>query len=294
LKEEIIMSKVAIVTDSVACLTKEHTEQYGIHVVPIKILFEGKVYHNGVDLAPSEAYQLLEKSPESFSTSPSTPQDYSGIFYELGTRLQDILCITVSAKLSTAFNMANLAKEEIKEKQPDINIEVMDSGTATAAQGFVVLAAAREAVQDKGTAEITEAAIKVKERVQLLFLLDTIRYAYRTGRIPKIAAQMGSMLGVKPIVTISDGLVHMVSAVRSKNRGIERLIKTMKRKVDNNQVHVAVMHTNRPEEAERLKERVAAEFDCAEIFVTEVSPIIGYSVGPGTLALAYYSSTDSI
>jgi len=284
------MSKVAIVTDSVACLTKEQIEKYGILVVPIKILFEEKIYRNGVDLAPSEAYQLLAKAPDYFSTSPSSPSDYTDIFRELAIKGQDILCLTVSSKLSTTFNVASLAAEQIKQEIPHSTIEIMDSKTATASQGFIALAAAREATRGNELSEVIKAAGTVRERVHFLLALETIRHAYRTGRIPKIATQMGSLLGVKPLLTISDGVVHLVGIVRTKQKGVKRLIKTMRRKVGSQPVHVAVMHTAVPEEAERLKESISAEFNCVELFLTEVSPIIGYAVGPGALGLAFYTA----
>lgn len=285
------MSKVAIVTDSVACLTKEQIEKYGIVVVPIKILFEEKIYRNGVDLAPSEAYQLLAKAPDYFSTSPSSPSDYTDIFRELAAKGRDILCLTVSSKLSTAFNVANLAAEQIKQELPQSTIEIIDSKTATASQGFIAQSAAQVAAKGSKLSDVVKLVNSMRERVHFLIALDTIRHAYRTGRIPKIATQMGSMLGVKPLLTISDGVVHLVGIVRTKQSGVERLIEIMRRKVGNQPVHVAVMHAAVPEEGEELKERISAEFNCVELFLTEVSPIIGYAIGPGALGLAFYTAS---
>ena len=283
------MQKVAVVTDSVACLNKEHTAQYGIQVVPIKILFEDRVYHNGVDLTPSEAYKLLAKAPDYFATSPSSPSDYTDVFREIAVKGRDIFCITVSSKLSTTFSVACLAKDIIKQEQPHTSISVMDSKNATASQGFIALAAARAAARGNTLDGVIKEASAVRDRVQFLLALETIRHAYRTGRIPKIATQMGSLLGVKPLLTISGGVVRPISVVRSKKRGVERMIINMRRKVGNNPVHVAVMHTDAPKEAEKLEHRISDEFNCVELFTTEVSPIIGYSVGPGALGLAFYT-----
>lgn len=285
------MSKVAIVTDSIACLAQEQIDKYGIVVVPIKILFEDKIYRNGVDLAPSEAYQLLAKAPDYFSTSPSSPSDYTGIFRELASKGQDILCLTVSSKLSTVFNVASLAAYQVQKKIPKCTIEIMDSKNATASQGFIALAAARAAAQGKELGGVIKVAGMVRDRVHFFLALETISHAYRTGRIPKIATQVGSMLGVKPLLTISDGVVHLVSIARTKQKGMERLIEIMKRKVGDQPVHVAVMHADVPEEAEDLKQRISAEFNCVELFITEVSPIIGYATGPGTLGFAFYTAS---
>jgi len=118
--------------------------------------------------------------------------------------------------------------------------------------------------------------------------LDTIRYVYRTGRIPKVAARVGSILSIKPILTMSSGLVRFAGAVRNKEHGIDRLLKMMRDMVGQSAVHVAVMHAYAPEEAERLKERVSAEFNCAELWLTEFSPVMGYATGTGTLGFAFY------
>ncbi len=283
------MGKIVIVTDSVACLPVEQVTKFGIRVLPIKILFEDKVYHDGVDLTPSEAYQLLAKAPDSFSTSPSSPSEYATIFRELVADKHDIFCLTISSKLSTAFNIASLAAKQVRHEAPQCTIEIMDSQNATASQGFIALAAAQSAAEGNEINEVIKVAHTIRGRVQFLLVLETIRHAYRTGRIPKIATQMGSILGVKPLLTISNGVVRVSSITRTKQSGLKRLIETMKRKVGNQPVHIAIMHTAIPNEAEILKKHIANEFHCIELLLTEVSPIIGYSIGPGALGVAFYT-----
>jgi DegV family protein with EDD domain len=284
-----LISKVVIVTDSVACLPDDQVKRYGIKILPMKILFKDKTFRDGVDLTASEAYQLLARAPDSFNTSPSSPSDYAAIFNELVAGRQDIFCLTISSKLSTAFNVASLAAEQVRHNVPQCTIEVMDSKNATASQGFIALAAAQSAAEGNEINAVIEAASVVKDRVQFLLALETIRHAYRTGRIPKIATQIGSILSVKPILTISNGVVHVAGIVRTKQRGVTRLIEMMKRKVVKQPVHVAIMHTAIPDEAEKLKKHISNEFNCLELLLTEVSPIIGYSIGPGALGVAFYT-----
>lgn len=283
-----MMQKVAIVTDSIACLTKELVEQYGIRIVPLNFYFGGRVYRDLVDITPTQAYELFLKDPGSFKSSAPSPEGFLEAFRELGNQTKDILCVTISAKVSTTYDIACVAKEQIRAEVPQSSIEVLDSETVTAAEGFVALAAARAVEDGKSLAEVVKAAEEMRERVTFLALLDTIRHVYRTGRIPKIAAQAGSMLNIRPILTSSSGLVRFVGAVRSRERGIERLLKIMKDKVGRNPVHVAVMHAYALEEAQRLKERVSSEFNCAELWITEFSPLMGYATGTGTLGLAFY------
>ena len=283
------MQNVAVVTDSIACLTRELVEQYSIGIVPIMLLVQGKVYRDMVDMTPSQAYELFLKEPESFNTSPASPGHYLEAYHEASKQAKNILCITLSSKLSTGYDMARVAKEHAKDKLPETSIEVMDSQNVTAAEGFIALAAARAAVEGKDLAEVVKVAEEVRDKVTFVLLLDTIRHVYRTGRIPKVACQVGSMLNIKPILTTSSGLVRFKGVVRNREQGINRILQIMRDKVGQSLVHVAVMHAYCPDEAEELKERIAAEFNCAELFITEFTPVMGYATGTGTLGFAFYS-----
>jgi DegV family protein with EDD domain len=281
-------NKVAIIIDSVACLTKELVEQYGIRIVPINFYANGKIYRDWMDITPNEAYELFLKDPDSFKTSGINPGECLEVYREASNHTSDILCITLSSKLSVVYQSALEAKERARAEFPQTRIEVLDSQTATATEGFVALAAARAAAEGKSLAEVVKAAEEMRDRVSLIALMDTIRHVYRSGRIPKIAARAGSMLNIKPILTISSGTVRFMGAVRSRERGIKRILKIMRDKVGRRPVHIAVMHAYALAEAQRLKERVASEFNCVELWVTEFSPVMGYTTGTGTLGLAFY------
>ena len=282
------MPKVAIVTDSIACLPEEMVERYGIRILPINFYSEGRVYKDWVDVTPSEAYELFLKDPDSFKTSSVSPGECLEAYHEVSKQTKSILCITVSSKLSAVYSAAQTAKEQAKAELPGTSIEVLDSRTAAAAEGFVVLAAARAAAEGKSLPQVIKAAEEVKEKVSLVALLDTVRHIYRSGRIPKVASWVGSMLNIRPIFTISSGVVRFRGAVRNKEHGIDRMLKVVGDKVGTNRVHVAVMHAYAADEAERLKERVSSEFNCAELWISEFSPMMGYTCGTGTLGFAFY------
>ena len=282
------MQRVAIVTDSVACLTRELVEQYGIEIIPINFYAGGKIHKDWVDITPSEAYELFLKDPDSFKTSAASPEDCLKVYRSASQRAEKILCVTISNKLSMMYDAAREAKELAMTELPQTSIEVLDSQTATPAEGFVALAAARAAAEGKDLADVLSAAEEMKDRVSAIVFLDTIRHVYRSGRIPKVASQIGSVLNIKPILTVS-GKVHFTAAVRNRKSGIERILQMMREKVGQNPVHVAVMHAYAPDEAERLKERIASEFDCAELWITEFSPVMGYACGTGTVGIAFYT-----
>ena len=282
------MQNVAIVTDSIANLTPEMIEKYRITIVPINICFRGEIYRDMLDVSTSEAYEMVLQDPENFSTSPASPGHYLEAFHKASKQAKNVLCITLSSKLSTGYNMACLAAKQAEEEIGNISIEVMDSQNVTAAQGFVALVAAQAAEEGKTFEEVLAIADDMRSRVTFLVVLDTIRYVYRTGRIPKIAAQVASRLNIKPILSSSNGLVRFVGAVRKKESGINRILIMMSEKVGQGKVHVAVMHAYAPDEAKKLREQIESEFNCAELWVTEFTPVMGYACGTGTVGFAFY------
>jgi DegV family protein with EDD domain len=279
--------KVAIVTDSIACLTRELAAKYEIEIIPINFYAGGRLYRDWVDVAPSEAYELFLQDPDSFKSSPASPEDCLEVYRTASRHAGSIACITVSARLSGMNNTATKAKEMAATELPGTTIEVLDSLTATPAEGMVALAAARAADEGKDMPEVIRAAEAIKPKVNAIVFLDTIKHVYRSGRIPKVASQLGSALNIKPILTVS-GMVHFAGMARNRNHGIERVLQMMRDKVGDRPVHVALMHAYAPEEAERLKERVTGEFNCIEVWLAEFSPIMGYACGTGTVGVAFY------
>jgi len=283
------MVSVAVVVDSIACLTREMVEQYGIKVLPLNFYVGDRIYRDWVDVTPSEAYELFLKDPDSFKTSSVSPGECIEAYREVGQKADSIICITVSSKISAVNNSATEAKNQVREELPRVTIEVFDSRTCAAAEGFIALAAARAAAAGKDLAEVVKAAEEVRERASFLIFLDTMRHVYRSGRIPKIASQAGSVLSVKPILTTASGVLHFAGVARSKGSGVEKLLKMMRERVGSNPVHVAVTHAYAPDDAVALKERISSEFDCPELWISEFSPLMGYACGTGALGIAFYS-----
>jgi DegV family protein with EDD domain len=279
--------QVAIVTDSIACLTRELVEQYGIEIIPINFYACGKLYRDWVDIAPSEAYELFLQDPDSFKSSAASPEACLQAFRVASQRSPSLVCVTVSARLSMMYEAARKAREMALIELPETSIKVIDSRTATPSEGMVVLAAARAASEEKGFEEVIRAAEEIREKVNAIVFLDTIKHVYRSGRIPKLASRLGSALNIKPILTVS-GVVRFAGMARNRRQGIERVLQMMRDRVGDYPVHVALMHAYAPEEAEKLREQVAAEFNCVELWLAEFSPIMGYACGTGTVGVAFY------
>lgn len=282
------MPETSVVTDSVACLPQEFIDRYGLDIIPLTFIVSGKTYRDGIDINSTQAYELFLQDPKIFKAAPSTPEDCLSILRQASQKAKNVLCITLSEKVSTEYNIIRLAVERAKNDLLETRIEVIDSETATAAQGLIVLAAARAANSGKSFQEVIDTAKNIKNKVHALVLLDTVRYVYRSGRVPKIAAQAASVLNIRPIFNIY-GSVHFVTAARSKKNGIERLLMLMRDKVGAQPIRVAVMHAYDLEEALKIKEQIISEFNCVEIWISEFSPVMGYATGTGTLGMAFYS-----
>jgi DegV family protein with EDD domain len=285
------MTETAVVVDSIACIPRELVENFRIKIVPANIFFNGKLYRDLIDLTPAQAYRFLNGAPQFWKSSAASPEDYAEAYRELGRSARNILVITISSKISMFYESARAAKKMVKKELSSTAIEVLDSKTAAAAEGLIALAAARAVNEGKTFKEVVNIARKVKKRVRFLGVLETIRHVYRTGRIPKLASQIGSLLSLKPILTGANGVIRFAGAARTKRSGVEKMLSMMREQAGNSgQIHVAVMHADAAEEAQMLRERIATEFNCAELFVTDFTPIMACATGRGTLALAFYKS----
>lgn len=283
------MTKITLVTDSVACPTKEQVQKYQIEIVPVNILFEGRVYREWIDITPTQAYQFLEKKPEEFATSAPSPGDFLAAYKKAARKgVEEILCLTLSQKISATWNSARMAKNLVKKEFPKVKIEVVDSETVAAGQTLLLLSAARAIEKGKNLNEILQLIEELKKKNRVFLILETIRHIYRSGRIPEIASKIGALLPLKPILTISGGKVHFAGAATSKKKGIEKLLKILKENFDKNLPEIGLQHANCLKEAEEMKEKVAKLFPSAEIFLSGFTPVMGYACGQGTLLVAFY------
>ncbi len=282
--------KVGIVTDSIACLTKELVEQHGIGIVPLTIYFQDKVYRDWGDISPAEFYALLRQAETLPTTSGSSPGPFLDAYYKASQRVCSILCITVPAKFSGMFNSARIAMEMVRKALPNVTVEVLECTTAAVGQGLVVLAAAKAAASGKSLDEVVDTAKSVMQRVNLFATLDTLHYLVKGGRVPKAAALASSLLKIKPIFTVNGGEAHPVTNVRTNPGAMKRILKIMGQKVTRGQpLYVAVMHYDALDRAKELMGKISSRFDCAELFITEFTPVMGVHTGPGVIGVAFYS-----
>jgi DegV family protein with EDD domain len=285
------MRKVAVATDSTCCLPQKLVEKYDIFVVPLVIVYEGNDYRDGIDMTPNEVYRIMRKKENLPTTSTASTGDFLNAYREMSQKAESILCITVTSLQSKTFEAASAAKEMAKEELPNTRVEVFDSRSVSSALGFIVLEAARVASQGAELAQVVEAARNMMGKVNFLAMLDTLYYLARLGRIARAAAWAGSVLDMKPVLEHNPvvGETMPVARPRTKKRAIERMLKIMSERVGNSTVHVMVHHADELEEAKRLAAEIESRFNCAEMYITEFTPVMGVHCGPGLLAIGFYA-----
>jgi DegV family protein with EDD domain len=283
------MSKVAIVTDSTAYIPPELIIKNDIKVAPQISIWDGgkETFLDGVDMMPAEFYARLKESKELPTTSQATVRYFKEMFEPLVAEGTPIIAILISEELSGTMQSAIQAKDMF----PDAKIELVDSRSTAMELGFQVLATARATEDGKSFEEIVAIARDASNHTGVFFVVDTLEYLHRGGRIGGASRLIGTALNMKPLLHIADGRVESYEKVRTKNKAIARMLDVIEEQVNGKpNLRIAALHAAAEEEAIELLESAKKRFNPIEAIVTEVSPVVGTHVGPGTVGLAF--STD--
>ena len=272
---------VKIVTDSSADLPAQLVQELGITVVPLYVRFGKETYRERVDISEDEFYQRLQHDPIHPNTIQPSPQDFADVYQKLSAKADGIVSIHISAKLSGTCNSALQGKEMIEKKCP---VEVVDSQLTTMGLGLIAMAAAKMAKAGEDLPSVVEEVKRIIPTIHVLGLFDTLKYLALGGRIGKAKALLGSILNVKPIITLKDGEVLPAGQVRTRSKGIERLIDFVKSTA--NIQDLAVLHNTTPDEAQTLAERIGSIFAKEQIVIARLGTTLGVHGGPGLLFVA--------
>ena len=281
-------SRVAIVVDSAASLPANADEDPQLYVAPMQLVIDGKTYDDGRDMTPDEFYRRLRGMSEPASTAAPSPQTYLDVFTSAAKRASSILCVTVSPRFSSSYDAAATAARLAKDALPRLEITLLDSESATGGEGLVVTEAWRAAKRGDTLELVTQAARKVVLEVSFLAFLDTLYYVWRSGRVRRLEYAGASLLKLKPMLELSRGEVRSVARPRTRSRATRRLLKMMRSRMGSQLIHACVVHGGCPEDAEELERAVEKEFECDELFVSQLSPVMGAHTGPGLLGVAFW------
>jgi DegV family protein with EDD domain len=273
---------IAIVTDSTADLPSQLARTRSITVVPLTLNFEGRSLLDGVDIRPSEFYRKLPNA----TTHPTTSQPSAGRFAEAYSELlvdhSDVISIHISEKLSGTYASASQGAEMTDSKR----VHVIDSQLVSMSLGLLTLAASEMVSRGDGASSIVERVSSMRALVQTYFSVATLEFLRRGGRIGRASAMLGSVLQVKPVLCIRDGLVTPLERVRTFDRALNRVVE-LTREVDRGKgLCVIVGHAD----AEADAERVARELEphCETLMIQPLGPVVGAHAGPGVVGVGVY------
>ena len=266
-----------VVTDSTADVPREWVDRYGIRVVPLKVLFGNTAFRDRVDLDDHEFLRRLEATQTLPSTSAPAAGEFADLYRVLAQECEAVISIHIGSELSGTVDAARLGAELV----PEVRVEVIDSHSVSMAVGFLCQVAA--------SASSTEEAMRlVQERIpklRIIALLDTLRFLEMGGRIGRARAMLGALLNLKPILGVREGTVGPLDRVRTRSRGLERILELLQE--DEPVERVAVMHARAPEEAQRLAAAVARAFPGAEVVTGQLGAVLTTHTGPGAIGFAY-------
>lgn len=282
------MSKIAIVTDSSAYIPENFLKGVPVFTIPLLLLWGEKSQKDGVDIKPEAFYHEMKVSKINPTTSQPAPNDFIALYKQLLDGGYDIFSMHISSVLSGTLDSATQAKNAIGSDR----IRVFDSCTTSMALGFQVLAVLKAIQNGADLAKCEEVAINAKLHTGLYFIVADLEYLRRGGRIGGAAAFLGTVLNLKPILTIRDGKIDAVEKVRTMNKAIDRMLELVEKDVEKmgTPLRVACLYSDDPVDAKRMAEhikRLRAKYPIEDTFSASLSPAIGSHVGPGTMGLCF-------
>jgi DegV family protein with EDD domain len=278
---------IKIVTDSTAYLPDQVIRDHDIRVVPLCVHFGREAFKEGVELSTAEFYARLKDAAELPTTSQPSAGQFLEVFQELTAAGHEIVALTISHKLSGTYSSAVAAQEML----PDARISVIDSLSTSIGLQLMVEAAAQAAARGASRQEIVDQIEDIKQKMYVLFVVDTLEYLAKGGRIGNAKAFLGTMLKIKPILILHEGAIEPLEQVRSKRKAVAEMLNLIAGRVDGGgqQAQVAVTHALVPEEAQEVSQEIASRLGCSQPRMATVGPVIGTHTGPGVIGIAIYA-----
>lgn len=278
---------IRIVTDSTCDMPPEYFQEYDLTVVPINIQFGTESYEDGITIDRATFYRKIDE----LGILPTTSQPSAGQFAEYYNRLAeegatDIISLHVTAKLSGTYHSSVLAQELVEDR---VRIHPFDSAGGTVGLGFMAVEASRMASAGKSVDEILARMELIRQRTNLVLTMKDLRYAQMSGRVGRLQSSLASLLNIKPVVLLEDGLLDVAEQTRTQRKATERMIDIMIERVGTTEpVNLAVVHAEAPDLGKELLDRTRTLFNCQETFSANLTSSLVVHFGPGTLGLFAY------
>jgi DegV family protein with EDD domain len=281
--------RVAVVTDSTASIPEEMLKELNIRTVAYYIHRGQEVLRDLVTIQRAEFLDWLSTTNILPTTASPGPGDYVDAYQELAkSGADEIVSIHMTSKASGAYQAACVAQSMLEEQMPDLRVEVIDTRNAALCQGWMVIEAARAAISGLRLDEITA---KVKAMIPVTHMLqtaDTLKYLYMGGRIGKAKHLVGSLLNIKPLIGVEDGVIVPLGVARSRAGAYQAMVEKIEEAVGKSKVKIAYVHAGAKQEVEKIRNIVEGRLNAVESFIGELSPALAVHTGPGTAGLCYF------
>lgn len=280
---------IKLVTDSTAYIPKELLDELDIKVASLNVVINNESKRE-VEVSNETFYIEMDKSNEIPTSSQPSIEEVKSIFEEVIKNGDEVVAVFLSSKMSGTFSSAHLIKEMILEENEDAKITIIDSKSNCMQMGYAVIEGARAAKEGKAIGEVVERINHVIDNSRFVFIPDTLKYLKKGGRIGGAASLVGTILQIKPILTVKDGETTVYDKVRTKKKAIDTMIAALLKDTEGKELgEVAVHHINCVEEGNELAEKLKEVLKIENVIVQSIGPIIGLHVGPGSIGIAYYT-----
>jgi DegV family protein with EDD domain len=277
--------KIAIVTDSSAYIPDKVMQGLDIHVIPLCLVWDNEEFQDGVEMLPEMFYRRLKGSKTLPTTSQPSPGEFEDLFRSLEKDFSAVVNVLASSKISGTVTSAKTAKSNYT----GIPIEIVDSHMSSMGLGFSALAAARAAAAECSLEEVVAAAIAMREKVKLLFVVDTLEYLQRGGRISIAKRFLGTALQIKPILHFNNATIEPLSSARTRKKALAHMLDLIETQLMGKVMQEAcIVNIDCRDEATSLADVVQSRFNPDKMFHADVSPVVGTQVGPGGLGVSFY------
>jgi DegV family protein with EDD domain len=282
------MNRIAIATDSVACLPEEVAAELAIRIIPVRVTAGDAVYEDTTHDLPPDVIHRLQSEPV-IDTTPWPPEHYCRIYMEMAGTADCILHAVAFSRFTSTRELARAGAAMAQERVPGLRVELLDSASTGMGQGFVALAAAREAARGGDFQSVVEIAERVRASARSAFALESLAYLARTGRVGRLYGWASSLLKVTPVVGLYAGTEHPIALVRSTAQAARRLLAFVEQHTPQDaRLHAAVMQSERPSEAAGLARLLSLRPNVLECPVVSFTPVMQLVAGPGVLGVAFY------
>ena len=278
---------ITILADSASDLPLSYYKENNLRFIPLQVLLDGQNYQDLQTIEPNEVYEAMRngKSPK---TSQASPEDLFEIFTELAKEKKQGIYIAFSSELSGTYQTAVMARNQVKEDFPDLDLEIIDSKCASLGYGLVVKAAVNALSKGASKNEIVDNITFHAKHMEHLFTVDDLEYLARGGRISKAAAIVGGLLNIKPLLHVEDGKLIPLEKLRGKKKLLKRVIEIMHERGANlDKQTIAISHADNEETALEWKQAIQDEFGAESFIIHSIGAVIGSHAGPGTVALFF-------